>query len=103
VNVQASNSSQAGRAGADGWPRAGLKALAAAAVLALCVPAQALSLAEAFEAARAHDPQYTSSAFDLEATREGIPIARAGLMPQVSLFGHAKLSQRPAAGGDHQR
>lgn len=59
--------------------------MAAAATLALGAPAQAMSLAEAFEAARAHDPQYSSGAFDLQATREGIPIARAGLMPQVSL------------------
>lgn len=60
--------------------------LALAAALTLASPAaRSLSLAEAFEAARLHDPQYRSAQHDLQASREDVPIARAGLLPQLSL------------------
>lgn len=45
----------------------------------------AMTLGEAFEAARIHDPQYRAAAHELEAARQGVPIARAGLLPQLSL------------------
>lgn len=59
-------------------------ALAACAWLAWS-PGRAMSLAEAFEAARNHDAQYRAAGHDLESARQGVPIARAGLLPQVSL------------------
>ncbi|MFO1326904.1 MAG: TolC family outer membrane protein [Rubrivivax sp.] len=59
-------------------------ALAAGALMA-AAPVHAMTLAEAFEAARLHDPQYRVAVHDLESSRQGVPIARAGLLPQVSL------------------
>ena len=52
--------------------------------------ARALTLAEALEAARANDPQFRAAAYELEAARQGIPIARSALMPQVTLS-HSNL------------
>jgi outer membrane protein, protease secretion system len=46
---------------------------------------QALTLAEAFEAARSNDPQYRAAYFELEAARQGVPIARGALLPQIGL------------------
>lgn len=51
----------------------------------LCAPASAMTLAEAFEAARTHDPQYRAARHELDSVRQGVPIARASLLPQVSL------------------
>ncbi len=55
----------------------------AAAGLCLLGTAQAMTLAEAFDAALAHDPQYRAAVFDLDSARENLPIARASMMPQV--------------------
>jgi len=65
----------------------GLRRLAWAAMLvaALCPPASAMTLAEAVEAARLHDPQFQAARHELDSAREGVPIARASLLPQVSL------------------
>lgn len=60
-------------------------AFAFAATTLACGPAHAFTLAEAFEAARANDAQYRAAAFELEATRQGVPIARSALLPQISL------------------
>ncbi len=60
-------------------------ALAAALLVAATPAARSMTLVEALEAARAHDPQYRSAAYELEAARQGVPIARAALMPAVSL------------------
>ena len=60
-------------------------AMAAGLLLVASASLQAMTLAEAFEAAQAHDPQYRSALHDLEAARQGIPIARASLLPVVSL------------------
>ena len=56
-------------------------ALAAALLVAATPAARSMTLVEALEAARAHDPQYRSAAYELEAARQGVPIARAALMP----------------------
>jgi outer membrane protein, protease secretion system len=45
----------------------------------------AMTLAEAFEAALAFDPQYRAGVYELASVREGIPLARSALLPQVSL------------------
>lgn len=47
--------------------------------------AHALSFAEALDAARANDAPYRAAGFEYEATRYGVPIARAQLLPAVSL------------------
>ena len=44
-----------------------------------------LSFEQAFEAALAHDPSHRAAAFALEASRQGEPIARAALLPSISL------------------
>ena len=61
----------------------GIVVTLAFATLSANVPA--MTLAEAFEAARAFDPQFRAAAFELDSSRLGVPIARAGLLPQVSL------------------
>ena len=66
----------------SGAARLALTGLLAA---ALCPGARAMTLAEAFDAAREHDPQYRAAARELDAARQGIPIARSALLPQVSL------------------
>lgn len=53
--------------------------------LAFAPALQAMTLTEALEAARAHDPQYRAAEFELEAARQGLPIARSVLFPQLSL------------------
>ncbi len=47
--------------------------------------ARALSFAEALDAARANDAPYRSAGYEYDATRYGVPIARAQLLPAVSL------------------
>jgi protease secretion system outer membrane protein len=47
--------------------------------------AQAMNFAEAVAAARGNDPSYRGAAHDLESTRQGVPIARSALLPQVGL------------------
>lgn len=71
-------------------PRDSRRTLSAAWLLPLamasaCPAASALTLSDAFEAARANDPQYRAAAFEREAVRQGIPIARSQLLPQVGL------------------
>jgi protease secretion system outer membrane protein len=60
------------------------RSLAVAALLA-CTSGQALTLADAFAAARLYDPQYRAASHELEFARQGVPIARAALLPLVSL------------------
>lgn len=60
-------------------------ALALAAGLALAPAAQAMSFGEAFTAARQNDAQYRAAGHELEANRLAVPVARAALMPNVSL------------------
>jgi protease secretion system outer membrane protein len=62
-------------------PRLGAIALA-------CVfagAAQAVSFGEVFEAALSHDPQLQGARFERESTQQGVPIARSGLLPSVTL------------------
>lgn len=47
--------------------------------------ATAWSLADAYQAARGHDALYLAATKELEAARQGVPIARAALLPQVGL------------------
>jgi protease secretion system outer membrane protein len=62
--------------------------LAAAAVaLLMAGSAQAMNFAEAVAAARSHDPLYRGYGHELESTRQGVPIARASLLPLVSMSG----------------
>lgn len=63
-------------------PRRGALALAASA-LVVAGSARAMTLADAFDAALSNDPQYRAALFDRDSARENVPMARAGLMPQV--------------------
>jgi outer membrane protein len=60
------------------------QALAALAALVLSTPAAAIDLLEAYRAAVANDAQLASARAQFAATRELVPQARAGLLPQVS-------------------
>ena len=62
-------------------PRLGVLALACAVAGA----AQAVSFGEAFQAALANDPQMQAARFERESTQQAVPIARAGLLPSVTL------------------
>ncbi|MCZ2439522.1 MAG: TolC family outer membrane protein [Burkholderiales bacterium] len=48
-------------------------------------PARAMTLNEAFDAALAHDAQYRAALYDRDSAQQGVPIARAQLLPQASL------------------
>ena len=58
---------------------------AAAMALLMAGSAQAMNFAEAVAAARNNDPVYRGSGHELESSRQGVPIARASLLPQVGL------------------
>src|SRR5690606_18177849 len=66
-----------------------LRSRAAGPLLAACLailtaaPAQALDLREAYEAAQRYDAQLNSARLQLEAVRERLPQARAGLKPSL--------------------
>ncbi len=62
-----------------------LPLLAGMALVMLAAPASALTFAEAFDSARATDPQFQAAGFDLDAARQGVPIARASLLPNLQL------------------
>ena len=67
-------------------PLVGWSCLALACACAFAsTPVQAMSLGQAFEAALTYDPQYRAAGFELDASRLGVPIARASLLPAVSL------------------
>ncbi len=58
----------------------------AGAVLCLCtLPLQAMTFAQAYEAARTYDANYRAAGHERDATHLGVPIARAALLPSVSL------------------
>jgi protease secretion system outer membrane protein len=60
--------------------------VAVAATLALAgAAAQALTFAEAFEAARVHDAAYRAAGYEKDAAYFNVPIARASLLPSLSL------------------
>jgi len=61
-----------------------LKTLAAALALGAAAPSFALDLMQAWRAALASDAQLASARSQLQATRERVPQARAGLLPSVS-------------------
>lgn len=74
-------------------PRSKRRLLAALFVIAFAPALEAMTLTEALEAARDHDPQYRAALHELEAARQGVPIARSVLFPQVSLnYGNAGVS-----------
>lgn len=62
-----------------------LRAKAAAALMLCAGASQAMSLAEAYEAALNHDPQLQAAGYELESARQNIPAARAALLPSASL------------------
>lgn len=65
-----------------------IKASAAAAVAMLMAgSAQAMNFAEAVAAAKSNDAPYRGAGHELESARQGVPIARASLLPQVGLSG----------------
>lgn len=64
--------------------RAGLGALGAALGLAFAMPAHALSLQQAYEAALRNDPTYRMRIEEAVAGKEQAIIGRAGLLPNVS-------------------
>lgn len=61
-----------------------LKTLAAALFVTASAPSLALDLMQAWRAALASDAQLASARAQLQATRERVPQARAGLLPSVS-------------------
>ncbi len=65
-------------------PTPTLKALAAALALGAAAPSFALDLMQAWRAALANDAQLASARSQLQATRERVPQARAGLLPSVN-------------------
>lgn len=52
---------------------------------ACAAAAQAMSFGEAVDAARRFDAQYRAAAFELQSARQSLPIAKASLMPNVTL------------------
>lgn len=64
---------------------AAISALASAIWLLAVPSAQALTFTEAFDAALRTDAQFRAAEFDLQSSRQGVPIARAGLLPNISL------------------
>lgn len=74
-------------------PRSPRRLPAALCAMAFMPALHAMSLSEALQAARDHDPQYRAALHELEATRQGVPIARSVLFPQVSLsYSNANVS-----------
>ena len=57
----------------------------AALILSVSVRSHAMSFAQAWEAARAHDAQYQAAGHELASSQFAVPIARSALLPQVSL------------------
>ncbi len=57
----------------------------AALILSVSASSYAMSFAQAWDAARAYDAQYQAAGHELASTQFGVPIARASLLPQVSL------------------
>ncbi len=74
-------------------------ALAVAALLVLAPTAQSMSFSEAFTAASLNDAQYRAAGHELEANRLAVPVARAALMPNVSI----NASQQEVAGWRQSR
>lgn len=70
---------------APGRARSLAAACCALAGAVLASPASAMTLAEAYAAARTNDAPYQAAAYELESSRQGVRVARAGLLPQVSL------------------
>jgi protease secretion system outer membrane protein len=62
-----------------------LHAAALAVALLMAGSAQAMNFAEAVAAARNNDPSYRGAGHELESARQGVPIARASLLPQLGL------------------
>jgi outer membrane protein, protease secretion system len=58
---------------------------AAAAAMLVAGSAQAMNFAEAVAAARSNDAPYRGAGHELESARQGVPIARSSLLPQVGL------------------
>lgn len=80
-------------ASGNGDPRPLRRLAMAIAALAVGAPLQAMTLSEALDAAREHDPQYRSALHELEAARQGVPIARSVLFPQLALnYSNAAVS-----------
>ncbi|WP_158219893.1 TolC family outer membrane protein [Ideonella sp. A 288] len=74
------------------------------ALMALSSGAQAMSFAEAYEAARGHDARYRAANHELTAARQGVPVARAALLPTVNLnvSESSVLGTRRIANGSNQ-
>lgn len=67
--------------------RCARRAAGALIVLGLSLPAQAADLLEVYRLAQRNDPTLEAARYALEAVREKIPQARAGLLPVVNLTG----------------
>lgn len=65
--------------------RAKLASTALAVMLMAAGGAHAMGFAEAFEAARQFDAQYRAAAHELDAARQGVPIARSYMLPTASI------------------
>ncbi len=65
-----------------------IKASAAAALaMLLAGHAQAMNFAEAVAAAKSNDAPYRGAGHEMESARQGVPIARSSLLPQVAMSG----------------
>jgi len=65
-------------------PSARLRIAAGSAMLALCMPAQALDLLQVYQAAQAQDASLQAAKANAAAERERIPQARAQMLPNLS-------------------
>jgi protease secretion system outer membrane protein len=73
-------------------PRSLARLGAVALVWAAAGAAQAFSFGQAYEAALANDPQMQAARHERESVQQGVPIARASLLPNVSLsMSHSKV------------
>jgi outer membrane protein, protease secretion system len=76
----------------NSWRRARAGLAAGAIISGVSVGAQAMTFAQAWDAARAHDAQFQVAGHKLASSQFAVPIARSALLPQVSLSAAASES-----------
>jgi protease secretion system outer membrane protein len=77
-----------------------LRAVAAAALTAVCAAAGAVTFTEAYQAALRNDPTYRMNYYDNEYAKENVVIGRAGLLPNVSASYQASHNRVDLTGSD---
>ncbi|HEX8989655.1 MAG TPA: TolC family outer membrane protein [Rhodocyclaceae bacterium] len=79
-----------------GWPK-----IAALSLAFVAIPAAAADLLEVYRLAQANDATYEVARYGLEAAREKIPQARAGLLPNLAVNGSDNRNRAKTAFGDY--